>query len=211
MKTKLTLLLVLIIAPAIADDQQYIEIMKKNIDLLYQAKSVEAYQESINAFERIGTTEKSKWEPFYYSSLGYVLIATLEKDLAKKDQWLDLSSADLEKAKAINGKDSEVIAMEGFIHMLRVTVDPATRGAQYSGMASASFGKALALNPDNPRALMLLAQMQFGTARHFNGPITEACATVNKALEKFETFIAPGPIAPTWGKEPTVALMANCK
>ena len=95
--------------------------------------------------------------------------------------------------------------------MIRLTVDPATRGQHYSGMAMQAFGKAIGLNPENPRALSLMAQMQFGTARFFNSPLTEACEVVSKALEKFETFKSENPLAPVWGKGMTEALKKNCQ
>ena len=94
--------------------------------------------------------------------------------------------------------------------MLRVTVDPASRGQQYSGMAFQSFGKAVAMNPENPRALSLLAQMQYGTAQFFNSPTTEACATLTKALEKFDSYKSSNPLAPQWGRKMAEGLKSRC-
>ncbi len=74
-----------------------------------------------------------------------------------------------------------------------------------------SLGKANGLNPENPRALALIAQMQFGTARFFKSPTTEACGTTAKALEKFATYKSPNALAPVWGKSMTEELMGQCK
>jgi hypothetical protein len=196
---------------ASADDKKFIDVMTQQIDLIYKAKTTEEYQQAINVFERIGNAEKTKWEPFYYSAFGYLMIANGEKDPGKKDQLLDLSAAALAKAKAINENESEIVALDGFIQMIRVTVDPASRGAQYSGQAMQLFGKAVGLNPENPRALALMAQMQLGTARFFNAPTTEACTTANKAKEKFQTYQSTNPIAPKWGKGMNENLLTNCK
>ena len=111
-----------------------------------------------------------------------------ETDAAKKDAFLDQAKSELDKACAIQSNESEIVAIEGFIHMVRVTVDPATRGQKYSSLAMQAFGKAISLNPENPRALMLLAQMQLGTARFFNSSTAEACATAQKALEKYNSY-----------------------
>ena len=51
-----------------------------------------------------------------------------------------------------------------------------------------SLGGALSLNPENPRALALIAQTQYGTAQFLGSPTTEACATNASALEKVATF-----------------------
>ena len=147
----------------------------------------------------------------YYSAFGYVMMANREKENAKKDSYLDLAMASIDKAKKINENESEIIAMEGFIHMMRVTIDHASRGQKYSSLSIQAFEKSLALNPENPRALMLLAQLQFGTSKFFGAPSTQACSTLTKSLEKFETFKSENPIAPHWGKQMAEGLKQNCQ
>lgn len=192
-------------------NDRYTEAMQKNIEVVYTAKSVEEIQAAVNAFERIGDAEKSKWEPFYYASYGYLMIALRVNEPAAKDKQLDLALETLKKASAVNSTESEIVALEGFIHMIRVTIDPASRGQQYSGLAMQTFGKAIGMNPENPRALALMAQMQYGTAQFFGSPTTEACGTLNKALEKFETYKSTNPLAPVWGKSMAEGMKAQCK
>jgi len=194
-----------------ANDAKYLEAMSKNIVAVYKAHTIEELQNAVNAFDRIANAEKTKWEPLYYSAFGYVMMADREKDNAKKDNYLDLAASSVKKAKAINESESEIIAMEAFIHLIRLNVDPASRGQKYSTLAMQSLEKALQSNPENPRALMLLAQLQFGTARFFGTPATQACGTVIKALEKYETYQSENPIAPRWGKETTERLKQNCQ
>ena len=194
-----------------ANDEKFIEVMKKNIDALYQAKDEASLQTAINAFERIASVEKTRWEPLYYSGYGNVMLALHVQDGAKKDALLDLALASVNKAKEILPNDSELAALEGFVYMIRVTVDPPSRGPQYGGLSMQMFGKANALNPENPRALALMAQMQFGTAQFFNQPTTDACNTLNQALQKFETFKSDNPLAPQWGKGWAESLRENCK
>jgi len=193
-----------------ADDTRYIEAMQKNIQSVYKAKSVTDLQGSVNSLERITTAEKVKWEPYYYVSFAYILMSNFEQDVAKKDLYLDQASASIEKAASINDNESEIIALVGFIHMMRVAVDPASRGAQYSGMAMQAFGKATSLNPENPRALALMAQMQYGTAKFFGSPATEACVTLNAALQKFDSYKSDNPLAPQWGREMALGLKKEC-
>lgn len=215
MKTKNLLLsavvLVLITAGLInADGTRYIEAMQKNIQSVYKAKSVADLQESVNSLERIAAAEKFKWEPYYYVSFAYIRMSNFEQDATKKDLYLDQANASIEKAASINENESEIIALVGFIHMMRVAVDPASRGAQYSGMAMQAFGKATSLNPENPRALALMAQMQYGTAKFFGSPATEACATLNAALQKFDSYKSDNPLAPQWGREMALGLKKEC-
>jgi hypothetical protein len=207
----LAVVLLLVTAGSLnADDTRYIEAMQKNIQAVYKAKSVTDLQGSVNSLDRIAAAEKVKWEPYYYVSFAYILMSNLEQDAAKKDLYLDQANASIEKAVSINDNESEIIALVGFIHMMRVAVDPASRGAQYSGMAMQAFGKATSLNPENPRALALMAQMQYGTAKFFGSPATEACATLDAALQKFDSYKSDNPLAPQWGREMALGLKKEC-
>lgn len=207
----ITLILTFISSMTFANDDKYTEQMTKNIDAIYKAQTPDQFQQVINAFERIGNAEKTKWEPFYYASFGYLMQAINVQDVGKKDQLLDLAATSLDKAKVIKENESEIVALEGFIYMIRLTVDPATRGPKYSGMAMQSFGKALGLNPENPRALVFMAQMQYGTAEFFKSPTTEACATLTKSLEKFASFKTDNPVAPQWGEGLAEEWKEKCK
>ncbi len=208
----LMIAVLMLLAMSIArGNDKYLEVMQKNIQAVYVAQTVETIQPIVNTFERIGDAEKDKWEPFYYAAYGQVMMAIREKDATKKDGFLDQALANVEKARALKPNDSEITALQGFVHMIRVTVDPASRGQQYSGLAYQAFGQAVTFNPENPRALTLMAQMQYGTAQFFGSPTTEACATLAKAFEKFETFKSDNPLAPSWGKHVAEQLKPKCQ
>jgi tetratricopeptide (TPR) repeat protein len=193
------------------NDEKYMEMMLKNIQAVYQTREIPELQKIVNSFERIASVEKDKWEPLYYIAYGNIMMANFEKDGSKKDGYLDLAEANLAKAKALASKESEVFALEGFIAMIRISVDPQARGMLYSQKATQSYAKALELNPKNPRALSLMAQMQFGTAQFFNNPVTEACATNEQALTLFEHEPEGPTISPAWGKKMAESLQARCK
>jgi hypothetical protein len=210
MKTMTTFIFTLAATFSFAQDK-FTAAMLKNIDAVYSAKTTEEFRQAINSFDRIANAEKTKWEPYYYSSFGNIMLANQEKDAAKKDAYLDLALASVEKGEAIAPKESELVALEGFVHMSRIAVDPASRGQKYSGQGMRAFGKAVSLNPENPRALCLMAQMQFGTADFLGSPVTEACSTARAAVEKFSTGKSENPLAPVWGKEMAEGLVARCK
>jgi hypothetical protein len=197
--------------PSNATDNKYAEAMAKNIETVYTTQSIAELQSAVNAFERIGVAEKTKWEPYYYAAFGYIMMATNEQNGNKKDTYLDEATKSIGYAKSIVQNESEIVALEGFVHMIRVTVDPASRGQQYSGLAIQTFAKAITLNPENPRALALMAQMQFGTAQFIGSSTTEACTTNEAALQKFATFNSDNPLAPQWGKKSAEELKKNCK
>jgi hypothetical protein len=212
MKTQITLLLIAFVFDvASANDARYEEAMAKNIEVVYNAKTTDELQQAVNQLDRVGSAEKTKWEPFYYAAFGYIMMANQSSEAAKKDAYLDQAIVELEKASSIRSDESEIVTLEGFVSLIRVTVNPAARGQQYTGLAGQSFRKALTLNPQNPRALALLAQMQFGTAKFFNAPFDEACGTTRRALEKFSSYRSANAFAPAWGKAMTEGLLTQCK
>ena len=210
MKTITIILSLLISMYAHATDEKYFTQMGKQIQLVYAAQTIEQYQEAVNTFDRISSAEKTKWEPFYYSAFGSIMMANKETNGTKKDAYLDKALAAIENGKAINPAESEFVSLEGFVHMIRVTVDPATRGQQYSGMAFQLYNKATSMNPENPRALAFLAQMQMGVAKFMNSPTTDACNTNKKAAEKFASYKSDNPLSPQWGKGMTEELAKQC-
>ncbi len=215
MKTLVFISLLFISIPnsraAVPDDDKYNEAMSRNIQTVYTAESLSTLQNAVNALERIGQAEKTKWEPYYYAAFGYVMMATREQAMKTKDVYLDQASKNIDKAAALKQDDAEIISLEGFVHMIRISVDPASRGQQYSALGSQAFGKALSIDGENPRALALMAQMQFGTAQFLSSPTTEACATNDAALQKFATFKSNNPLAPQWGRAMALELKSKCK
>ena len=195
---------------AFAGDEQYVAAMQKNIKSLYEAKSISDLQSAVNAIERISSVEKTKWEPQYYAAFGYIMIATRDSVAERRDLNLDKALEALKKAVELAPQESEVIALQGFANMIRLSVDPAARAPRLAGLTVQYYQAALKLNPENPRALALLAQMQLGTAKFFGSPATEACQTADAALLKFDTFKSDNPLAPTWGRPMTEQLKLQC-
>ena len=212
MKTKISILFLLFsMGNVMADDAKYTETMTKNIALVYKAETTDDLIQAVNMFNRVGTAEKNKWEPFYYEAFGYIMLANREQDIVKKDAFLDQAKIAVDKAGEIRTNESEIVALEGFISMIRASVDPLTRGQQYSGLAMQSFDKAVSLNPENPRALVLLARMQLGMAQFFNSSTTEPCTNARQALEKFTTFKPESQVVPVWGKGLAESILKDCK
>ncbi len=195
----------------LAGNGQYEAAMGKNIPAMFAASSTEELTKIVNQFERIGDAEGDKWEPYYYASFGYIRLMQFTEDAATKDQYLDKAMNMIEKGEQVNPNESELESLRGYVHMMRLTVDPATRGQQYSGLAFNSFNKAVSLNPDNPRAVFLLGQMQLGTAQFFGGGDGGSCETFRKASTLFENDNDENPFAPSWGKSAVEEALKGCE
>ena len=200
----------LILITLMTDANPYERMMLKNIEALSKAATVDEIQKVLNTFERIMQKEDDKWEPLYYSAYCHVLIAIRQDESEKKDEHLDKALERVKEAYKLAPGESELAAMEGFVHMIRVTVDPPNRGQQFAGLSMQSFKKALAMDPENPRAMFLMAQMEMGTARFFQSDIQPACEKLQQAVKQFDHFSSDNVLSPTWGKKHALATLESC-
>ncbi|MDW3191564.1 MAG: tetratricopeptide repeat protein [Cytophagales bacterium] len=210
MKKYSFILLIAFLSTSLLANGPFEKAMGTNVPLVFSSNTPADLTPVINKLNRIGAAEKDRWEPHYYVAFGYLRMSQMMQEAAEKDKYLDLALQSVEQAESILPNDSELEAMRGFIIMIQLTVDPGTRGMTHSPLAMASFQKAVALNPENPRAHYLLGQMQFGTAQFMGGDTSEACASIAKAIELFDQQEASdNPFAPTWGKQDAVGMQTR--
>lgn len=187
----------------LAQDSPYQKAMKKEISNLEKADSLSKFQQSANAFARISQLNPGAWQPYYYGALAYIyqgLDGSLS--LQKKDEALAKAEELIKKADVISPNNSEIVTLEGFKVMAEVSADPGSRGQSLSGAVMYNFGKALSIDPKNPRATVLMGQMEYGTAKFFHSGTEKACGLVKKSQTLFEeqpveTLTAS--LLPTWG------------
>ena len=205
----LTLLAAATVLVALSQDK-YMETMKSAINDLYQAQGPADFDPVINKLQRIGQAEQSKWEPHYYAALGYTFKSFRLQDATAKDALLDQGLASVKSASAASPNNAEILALEGFINMIKLSVDPATRGQSMTPKIMATFGQAIAADPTNPRPLLFMAQMQIGTAKFFGTSIDEPCQMIQKSVMLFDNFNPSSPLTPMWGKEMTKEYIGMC-
>jgi hypothetical protein len=195
----------------IPKDVNYEAAMLKTISILQEASNVEEMQKAAHQFERIAQAENTKWLPPYYAAYAYITMGAMEEEKAKKDQYLDQAQVLLNDALQLQEEESELIALQGYLHMIRLSVDPANRGQQLAPKATQLLTQATEVNPENPRALMLLGQMQFGSAQFFGTDITASCALIDKSIALYENQSqSKETLMPSWGLHIAQAYQEYC-
>ena len=189
---------------------EYEDAMSAAIQQLNSANSMEEFVETASLFERIGTAEKNEWLPYYYASLGYLWSSHQVSDPASIDNQLDKAQQLIDQASNLSEDNDEIITLQGYIYMMKVVVDPPSRGPEYSGLAMQQFGKASGMNPSNPRALLLMGRMQMGTDQFFGNDLSQSCSMISKAAAMFDEQVLPSSIHPSWGKEMAEMFVAEC-
>lgn len=208
--SSLIIALVFVFNLAKANAPSYQQAMEESIAILNQASDSEQLLAVANRFERIARAEKDEWLPWYYAAYATLNQAIQADGASEKDQLLDNAQRYLNEATAVGTEESELVALQGYVHTIRVTVDPANRGQQLAPLATKTLVQALKMNPDNPRALFLLGQMQYGTAQFFGADTSEACQLIQQAVAKYESVTADDALMPNWGQENARMMLAKC-
>lgn len=192
------------------NEQAYINAMSKGLQAMGTAQTMEDWQVVAGQFERVAAKVTDQWHPQYYAALAYINMSFQVKELAEKDQFTAKAQAFIDVAKKLAPNSSEVIALQGYKYMIELSADPGTRGQTMSPMAMQMFGKALSIDPNNPRANIFLAQMEMGMAQFFGSSTDKACEKGKKAMDLFDSVSEEQSLEPSWGKETAQAFVKQC-
>jgi hypothetical protein len=198
-----------------ASNEAYEKAMGKELQQMKNAKSPEDLQKVANGFSRISEMMPEEWLPDYYTALALANAGFRSQGgMTEKDTFFAKAKKHVDKAAKKSPNNSEIVALQGFITMGELSVDPNSRGQHLSGVAMQTFGKAVDLNRQNPRAIMMLGQMELGMAQFFGQGPEKACGLIHTSLELFEQEAATkeeGTLLPTWGKEMALQIKESCK
>ena len=209
MKT-LILIISLVGTQTLGIAQAYQPAMEKSIAMLQEANDPAALTDVANRFERIAKAEKDQWLPRYYTAYAYIRQANQSETTAQKDEYLNIAQQHLDQAMALQSEESELMTLQGYLQMIRVSIDPASRGQQLAPVATQTLAKALELNPENPRALLMLGQMLYGTDKFFGNDTSKACAMIQQSVVKFEQEDASDSLMPHWGLKTAKSASEHC-
>lgn len=197
---------------ATANDPAYESAMKKQLQAMKTIQNQEQSQQAVNGFLRIAEAKNTEWLPLYYAA--YLQTIAAFRFEVNKDQYFDQAMELVNKADKIAPGNSEITALKGFILMGKLSVDPMSRGQELSPLAMQTFGKAIALDKENPRATTMMAQMEQGMAQFFGQGPEKACGLARVGLELFakeEAKINENYLLPTWGKREAEQVAGACK
>lgn len=211
MKTSiLSIILLLAIGFAKADDKAYFQAMERNISNMFKAETYEDLLSIAKNFEKISEDAPDQWLPYYYTSFCYISMVFHKADIENMDEVLDKAEGFLNNARELEPDNDEIEVLQGWLYQGRIMVDPMGRGMIYSQKADASFARAQELNPENPRIYFLTGMNLYHTPEMFGGGKAAACPYFIDAMEKYDTFEAESSIAPDWGKEDNKKMVKNC-
>jgi hypothetical protein len=211
---KLIILSAIIIASisSFAQSEKFVAAMKKNITQIDSAfAKPDLFISLANNFERIGTSEKNQWLPFYYAALCRVNYSYKQDDVSGNDVIAEYATRLINKADSLMPNNSEISCIKSMIASMQMMVNPQQRWGQYGPISQKAMADAMKQDPSNPRPYMLKGQGLKFTPEAFGGGCKTAAAPLATAMEKFVAFKPSSDIAPNWGKAYTETMVKECE
>jgi len=130
---------------------QFEQGMGKAMGLWKEGKNTEASA----MFERIAAADKTSYLPNYYVALINTISVFTEKDKTKIDLLLTKAQDALDIEMIKDQNNAELHVLQALIYTGWVVADPMTNGMKYSAKVMESYAKAKAIDPNNPRAVLV--------------------------------------------------------
>ena len=172
-----------------------------------QATKNQAYQELYLQFEQLYAVNKTNWLIPYYAGMTRSIMCLLkmgDRDALANDALLWVG-----RAKSIMAND-EVYCAESLAYTAKMSVNPLLRWLTYEGKIKKSLSLAKKLNPNNPRAYVLEANIQQKIPFIFGGGCKSVKPLIQKAELCFNAQTKVNSVEPSWGFQSLVQLKKAC-
>jgi hypothetical protein len=210
-KTTLFLCAMLIATVAMGGDDTYLQKMEETLGGFSSCSSVEDFQNLANRFRVIANVKKEEWLPLYYEAQCYIMIS-FRGDLSaeEKDNYLHKASSIIENMTDFAPQEAEIEVLKAFYFTGSLVVNPPQRAMETTPLIHAAIARALAMEPDNPRALFLRISNEMGTASYFGEDTGLFCEQARELLQNWDNYTLKSPIHPNWGKDEIEGIVNNC-
>ena len=209
-KAILVISTVCITLTAMGANEKYEQKMGETLAGFNTSQTIEEFQGLANKFSTIAKKETTEWLPLYYEAQCYILMSFMDNSGTAKDAWLDQAESSIEKMLELVPQESEAIALKAFYHTGRLVVNPPQRAQTTAPLIDAAIGKALSLDPGNPRAKFMRLSNDMGTARFFGSDTTPYCEDARDLQETWDSYQVKSAIHPSWGKDQVEEIVKAC-
>jgi hypothetical protein len=172
-----------------------------------QTNTPSSYTQLFLKFEQLYSLDKTNWLIPYYAGMTRSIMCLLkmgDRDALANDALLWVG-----RAKSIMPND-EVYCAESLAYTAKMSVNPALRWLAYEGKVKNALSLAKRLNPNNPRAYLLEANIQQKLPFIFGGGCKSAKPLIQKAELCFNVQTKGSSVEPSWGIQSLVKLKKAC-
>jgi hypothetical protein len=207
MRNLVVLFVLLLQLPLQAQSPNHSKALESAVMQFNQTNTPSSYTQLYLQFEQLYSVDKTNWLIPYYAGMTKALMCLLkmgERDALANDALLWIT-----RAKSIVQND-EIYCAESLAYTAKLSVNPPLRWFTYEGKIKNALSMAKKLNPNNPRAYILEANIQHKLPYLFGGGCKSAKPLIQKAELFFSTQNKANSIEPSWGIQSLVKLKKAC-
>ena len=172
-----------------------------------QTNTPSSYTQLYLQFEQLYSVDKTNWLIPYYAGMTKSIMCLLkmgDRDALANDALLWVG-----RAKSIV-KNDEIYCAESLAYTAKMSVNPLLRWFTYESKIKNALSLAKKLNPNNPRAYILEANIQQKLPFIFGGGCKATKPLIQKAEICFNAQSNLNPTDPSWGIQSLVQLKKAC-
>ena len=207
MRNLVVLIVLLLQLPLQAQSPNHNKALESAVMQFNQTNSPSSYTQLYLQFEQLYSVDKTNWLIPYYAGMTKALMCLLkmgERDALANDALLWIT-----RAKSIVVND-EIYCAESLAYTAKLSVNPPLRWFTYEGKIKNALSMAKKLNPNNPRAYILEANIQHKLPYLFGGGCKSAKPLIQKAEWCLNNQTKVNSIEPSWGIQSLVKLKKAC-
>jgi len=207
MKNLFIFFILLFQLPVQAQETNQAKALESAVLQFNQASKSQAYQELYLQFEQLYAVNKSNWLIPYYAGMTRSIMCLLK--MGDRDALANDALVWVGRAKSIV-KNDEIYCAESLAYTAKMSVNPTFRWLIYEGKIKNALKLAKKLNPNNPRAYLLDANIQQKLPFIFGGGCKAVKPLIQKAELCFNNQTKANSIEPSWGIQSLVQLKKAC-
>ncbi|MEN9319599.1 MAG: hypothetical protein RIQ51_1192 [Bacteroidota bacterium] len=207
MRNTIVLFILLLQLPLYAQVSNQTKALESAVMQFNQTNNPSSYTQLYLKFEQLYSVDKTNWLIPYYAGMTRSLMCLLK--MGDRDALANDALMWLARAKSIQVND-EIYCAESLAYTAKMSVNPALRWLTYEGKIKNSLNLAKKLNPNNPRAYILEANIQQKLPFIFGGGCKSAKPLIQKAELAFSAQNRANSIEPSWGIQSLVKLKKAC-
>jgi hypothetical protein len=164
------------------------------------APDVNAKLGSLRGVEMVADGFNDDWISPYYAAYNNAIISIMVSDTALRSEMMKKAEKYIKKAESIRQEESEIVLLRGMINGIHIRHNPAL-GDSLGPKVIKDYEMARKLNPENPRAYLVLGESAMYTPEQFGGGDKKAKELLKTALKKYEYDHHEDPAWPFWGMD----------
>jgi len=207
MKSLIVFFILLLQLPLQAQISNQSKALESAVIQFNQTNSPSSYKQLYLQFEQLYSLDKTNWLIPYYAGMTKSLMCLLK--MGDRDALANDALIWLARAKSIEVND-EIYCAESLAYTAKMSVNPALRWLTYEGKIKNTLSMAKKLNPNNPRAYILEANIQEKLPFIFGGGCKSARPLIRKAELLFSNQNKVISVEPSWGIQSLVKLKKAC-